>query len=540
MLLPRPATLLPGDGAFEITDRTVIVAPADLSRVTPWLQAALRAATGFPLDSTATPDSPTGAITLAVAGELGPEAYRLTSGAAGVRIIGGSPAGVFYGAQALLQLLPPQVYRKAPTGAVAWTVPAVTIEDAPRFGWRGVMLDVARHFMPKHDVLRFIDLMAMHRLNVLQLHLTDDQGWRLEIKGYPRLTEIGGWRSESQVGARPDCPGDGRPHGGFYTQDDIREIVAYAGARNITVVPEIEMPGHVQAVLAAHPDYGVTGQELDVGTRWGIIDHVANAEETTVRFFCDVLDEVAEIFPSEFIHVGGDECPRRQWEDDPRTQQLMRERGITREADVQAWFMGRIGEHLTGLGRRMVGWDEILEGEIPAGSVVSSWRGLQGAITAARKGIDVVSCPDNRVYLDFRQSDGPDEPIPVAIPLTVERAYGFEPVPPELDAAAARHILGGQANIWTEHMDSPRTVDFFAFPRLCAIAEVLWSHGPKDLDDFRRRLTEHLRRLDEIGVEYRHADGPRPWQRRPGIPGRPTSMADWMARTEALVADITD
>ncbi|MBN9610004.1 MAG: beta-N-acetylhexosaminidase [Actinobacteria bacterium] len=539
MLLPRPESFVRGDGAFRLTVATAIAAPTELARTAAWLQGALRPATGLPL-ATGVIGETGGTIELSLDEALGAEAYRLSVDPTVVRIAGRDPAGVFYGCQSLLQLLPPEIFRRATVSGVEWSIPAVTLQDSPRFTWRGVMLDVARHFLPKHDVLRFIDLMAMHKLNVLHFHLTDDQGWRIEIRAYPRLTEISSWRKESQVGAGAERPGDGRPHGGFYTQDDIREIVAYAAERHITVVPEIEMPGHVQAVLAAYPEFGVTGKPIDVGTRWGIIEDVANAEDRTVQFFCDVLDEVAELFPSRFVHVGGDECPREQWAADPRTQQLMRERGITREADVQTWFMARIGEHLSRLAKRMVGWDEILEGTIPDGSVISSWRGMQGAITAARKGYDVVSCPTDYVYLDFRQSDGPDEPIPVAIPLTLERAYEFEPVPAELSPEQAAHVLGAQANIWTEYMDSARIVDFFAFPRLCAVAEALWTTGERRFPEFADRLTEHLKRLDAVGVEYRHLSGPEPWQMRPGIPGRPTSMEAWLQLTAELVADIRD
>lgn len=539
MLLPRPDSFARSDGAFQLTTATTIAAPTELASTAAWLQGALRPATGLSL-ATGVIGETVGAIELSLNEALGAEAYRLSVDPTAVRIAGGDPAGVFYGSQSLLQLLPPEIFRRATVSGVKWSIPAVTLQDSPRFTWRGVMLDVARHFLPKHDVLRFIDLMAMHKLNVLHFHLTDDQGWRIEIRAYPRLTKISSWRKESQVGAGAERPGDGRPHGGFYTQDDIREIVAYAAERHITVVPEIEMPGHVQAVLAAYPEFGVTGKPIDVGTRWGIIEDVANAEDRTVQFFCDVLDEVAELFPSRFVHVGGDECPREQWAADPRTQQLMRERGITREADVQTWFMERIGEHLSRLGKRMAGWDEILEGTVPAGSVVSSWRGMQGAITAARKGYDVVSCPTDYVYLDFRQSDGPDEPIPVAIPLTLERAYEFEPVPAELSSEQAAHVLGGQANIWTEYMDSARVVDFFAFPRLCAVAEALWTTGERSFPEFADRLTGHLKRLDAVGVEYRHLSGPEPWQMRPGIPGRPTSMDAWLALTAELVADIRD
>lgn len=586
MLLPRPVRAHAAAGSFTLDANTVLVTAdvgpdsvgsptgahwhlAGLRDAVAFLQGALRPATGYLLpiapdgtapDGTApdgtVPDgtvldgtAPTGlSSTIELALDtadgpderLAPETYRLTVRESSVRIVGGDAAGVLFGCQTLLQLLPPEIFRRALVVGVDWVIPAVDIDDRPRFGWRGVMLDVARHFLPKHDVFRFIDLMAMHKLNVLHFHLTEDQGWRIEIKKFPRLTEVGSWRRESQLGCGDDRPGDGRPHGGYYTQDDIREIVAYAAARAITVVPEIEMPGHVQAVLAAYPEYGVTGRPIEVGTRWGIIEDVANSEQRTIDFFCDVLDEVIDLFPSRYIHVGGDECPRAQWAADPRTQQLMRERGISREADVQTWFMQQIGAHLAKRGRIMVGWDELLEGDLPDGTVISSWRGMTGAITAARRGYDVVSCPFDVVYLDYRQSDGPDEPIPVAIPLTVDDVYAFEPIPAELTADEAKHILGGQANIWTEYMDSPRTVDFFAYPRLSAISEVLWSASKDSLDGLHRRLDHHLRRLDAVGVEYRHASGPKPWQMRPGIPGRPTTRQAWQEFTDELVADIKD
>lgn len=538
MTIPAPAQFSPGHGHFTLNANTRITASAELLAEARQLAAALRPATGFPL-----PVSQSLAqghvINFAVDSALAAEEYQVTVTEADVTITAAGGAGAFYAAQVLQQLLPPQIYRRATTTGVTWQIPVCEIADRPRFGWRGVMLDVSRHFMPKADVLRFIDLAAMHRLNVFHWHLTDDQGWRIEIKRYPKLTEVGSWRRESQVGAQRECAGNNRPHGGFYTQDDVREIVAYAAERHITVIPEIEMPGHVQAAIAAYPELGVAGQQIEVGTRWGIIEDVCNIERSTVEFFCQVLDEVAELFPADIIHVGGDECPKVQWENDVRTRELMADYEIADINSVQPWFMAQIGAHLEKLGKRMAGWDEILEGPVPERTIISSWRGLTGAVTAARRGCEVVSCPTDPVYLDFRQSDGDDEPIPVAIPVDIARAYSFEPVPAQLTADEARFILGGQANVWTEHMDSPRTVDFFTFPRLAAIAEALWATH-KNYDDFWRRLPAHLARLDVIGVEYRPLDGPRPWQRRPGIPGRPTSLAEWEAFINELVANIRE
>jgi hexosaminidase len=535
MIIPRPITMRTTDGEFDFTEATGIQASAGLAGVAAWLQGALRPATGLSLG-----ESPDGAIQLVQEPSLGAEAFWLTTTPHSIRIEGGDAAGVFYGCQALLQLLPPAVFRRAAINGVRWVVPAVQIQDAPRFAWRGTMLDVARQFMAKHDVLRFIDLMAMHRLNVLHLHLTDDQGWRIEILRYPRLTEVGAWRRESQIGAAEDAPGDGRPHGGYYTQDDIREIVAYAAERFITVVPEIESPGHVQAALAAYPELGVTGEKLGVWTRWGINSNVLNAEESTIDFFTNVLDEVMALFPSPYIGVGGDECPKDQWRADPRTQQRMAELGVQDEDALQSWFTRRLDDHLSASGRRLFGWDEILEGDLAPGAIVASWRGMTGAITAARRGHDVVACPDDGVYLDYRQSDSADEPIPVSIVLTVADVYDFEPVPAELTKDEARHVLGGQANIWTEHMDSPRVVDFFAFPRLCALAEALWSTQQRDFDDFGARLEEHLDRLDALGVEYHRPAGPCPWQQRPGIQGRPSTREQRATSVAQMVANIGD
>jgi hexosaminidase len=542
MLIPRPTALSIGEGVFELTRVTRITAPAELAGAASWLQNALRPATGFPIDTGAD-----GAIELEWDPQLPPEGYTLDVELTGIRIAGGGPAGVFYGCQALLQLLPAQIYRKGRVLGVQWEVPVVSIQDAPRFAWRGAMLDVARHFMPKHDVMRFIDLMAMHRLNTLHLHLTDDQGWRVEIKRYPKLTEVGSWRRESQLGAASYARGDSRPHGGFYTQDDLREIVSYATDRAVNVVPEIDVPGHTQAAIAAYPELGLAREDsepLGVWTRWGIDDNVINLEESTVEFFTNVLDEVMEIFPSPFIGVGGDECPKNGWRLDEATQRRKAQLGLAGEDELQAWFIGRLDDHLSRKGRRLFGWDEILEGGLTAsvslGATVASWRGMAGAVAAAKAGHDVVSCPDNQVYLDYRQSDRSDEPIPVGTVLTIADVYRFDPVPPELTPDQARHILGGQGNIWTEHMDSPRTVDYFAFPRLCALAEALWFDGERDYDDFLFRLDAHLQRLDAVGVEYRRSTGPLPWQQRPGVNGRPVTPQQRSAYFSQLTSRIGD
>lgn len=546
-LVPAPTSLLSGDGFATITAGSAITAPPQLAAVALRLQEALRPATGFalPLVHTATNDAPDAdGIRLALDASLAAEAYNLIAEPdTGVTIVGGSPAGVFWGVQALLQLLPPAIYRSSRAAGVDWFVPAVEISDSPRFAWRGTMLDVARHFLPKREVLRFIDLMAVHRLNVLHFHLTDDQGWRLQINAFPKLTSVGGWRSESQKGHGPLAQGNGRPHGGFYSQDDIREIVAYAAERFIMVVPEIETPGHVQAAIAAYPELGVgdpANAPTEPWTHWGVNTRVLNLEDATIDFFRTVFDEVMELFPAPYIGVGGDEAKKIEWEQDPRSQERMRELGLANEEEAQSWIIRQLDAHLTAAGRSAFGWDEILEGGLAPGATVASWRGTYGAIAAARAGHRVVLCPDDEVYLDYRQSDSPNEPIPVGFPLGVEDFYNFEPVPTELTAEEATLVLGGQANIWSEHLDSPRGLDYMAFPRLCGLAEAVWGSPARDFAEFSTRLDAHLARLDAIGVEYRPASGPNPWQSRPDAPGKPITKEQRLAIQAELIANLKE
>ncbi|MBF4605128.1 beta-N-acetylhexosaminidase [Curtobacterium sp. VKM Ac-2884] len=572
MLIPRPRRAVPGTGAFEITPSTRIAADAASGSVRLYLQQTLRASTGQPVrdaaeDGAASADVSvrTGVISLRVSDDpslpAGPpspegeraESFRLTVTPDGVDVAGGSAAGVFYGVQALLQLLPADVYRSGRVGTGPWSVPSTIVEDAPAFAWRGVMLDVARHFRTKHEVMRVVDQLAAHRINRLHFHLTEDQGWRIEIRKYPRLTEIGSWRRESQVGAHvPDADGvlrpasfDGRPHGGYYTQDDIREIVAYAADRFVTVVPEIETPGHVRAALAAYPSLGVHPERpVEVWTEWGIADDVLNADDSTVDFFKDVLDEVIALFPSRYIGIGGDECPKVQWVEDPRTQERLRSLGLEDEEQLQAWIIGQLAAHVASHGRQAFGWDEILEGgTLDPSATIVSWRGLTGARTAAKRGHDVISSPDDQAYLDYRQSDLATEPIPVSIVLTVDDVFGFDPVPSGLTESERAHVIGGQGNMWTEHVDTARKLDYQLFPRVAALAEALWSAdvtGPRDVAEFRGRLAEHTARLEAMGIEYRHEAGPFPWEQRPGVPGRPHSREDRAAYIDAVTANIAE
>lgn len=538
MIVPQPQDVAGfGETVFEFGPRTVLAADPAVAAVALLIRQELGAATGFALPEAAGPDHEGSVLRLSLDPALPAEGYRLQVDRDEILLSGGDSAGVFYGYQSLRQLLPPEIYRTAPVRAGGWTVPTVTIQDAPRFRWRGAMLDVVRHFLPKREVLRFIDLLAVHRMNVLHLHLTDDQGWRIEIDGLPRLTEVGGWRSSSQVGAGASAGQDNRPHGGFYARPDLSEIVAYAARRHITVVPEVEVPGHVSALLAAYPELGVGGRPAEVWTGWGISSRLLNPEESTVSIVGDILDQVMDIFPSAVIGIGGDECPKDEWQADPRTQQLIAERGLAGEQALQAWFVGRMSARLAKRGRRPFCWDEVLEGEADPQTVVACWRGDHGVRVATGRGLDVVACPDDQVYLDYRQSDRADEPIPVQVPLTLERAYRFDPVPADLPESARHHVLGGQAGIWTEHMDSPRSLDYQVFPRLCAISEALWTAPrAREFADFQRRMQMHYRRLDALGVEYRPPGGPRPWQTRPGIPGRPAELADRQREVAEMVS----
>ncbi|MGW1891697.1 beta-N-acetylhexosaminidase [Streptomyces sp. NPDC002004] len=533
-LIPAPTgAVLPRPGGFAATESTVLDAGPGTERTERWLRATLGAALGLPLRP-AREGEARDVIALRTDANLEPEAYRLGVDGDRVEIRGGGPAGVFWGAQTLRQLLGPDAFRRAPVRPhAARTVPAGTLEDAPRFVWRGLMLDVARHFMPKGGVLRYLDLMAAHKLNVLHLHLTDDQGWRIEILRHPELTGTGAWRSRTRYGHRASSLWEDKPHGGFYTQDDIREIVAYAADRHITVVPEIDIPGHSQAAIAAYPELGNTDvvdtASLSVWDDWGVSANVLAPTDTTLRFYEGVLEEVLALFPSTFVHLGGDECPKDQWRASPAAQRRIRELGLADEDELQSWFIRHFDSWLSARGRRLIGWDEILEGGLAPGAAVSSWRGYRGGVAAAKAGHDVVMCPEQQVYLDHRQAGGGDEPVPIGYVRTLEDVYRFEPLPPQLTPGEARRVLGTQANAWTEVMENHARVDYQVFPRLAAFAEVAWSRLPvpaaRDYAGFERRMARHYARLDALGVDYRPPAGPKPWQRRPGVLGRPIEGA---------------
>ena len=516
-VVPRPAEVTRARGAFTLGPRTVIQADRRAEPVARRLVAYLEPATGYRLAirSPETSAAPEGVVQLAIdtsLARLGPEGYRLEARGHVLRIAAPAEAGLFYGVQTLRQLLPPQVFSDSLARGVRWTVPAVTVEDWPRFRWRGLHLDVARHFMPKEAVKRYIELLALHKMNTFHWHLTDDQGWRLQIRKYPRLTEVGGWRDSTVIGW-PDFRDTTRNrfkaerHGGFYTQDEVREIVAFARERFVNVVPEIEMPGHAQAAIAAYPELGVTGDTIRPWTSWGISRNILNPEARTVAFMQDVLTEVLELFPSPYIHVGGDEAPKAQWERSRRVQRLIRERGLKDAHEMQSWFIKQMDAWLTARGRRLVGWDEILEGGLAPNATVMSWRGTKGGIAAAESGHDVVMAPVSHTYLDSYQTElrekEPGEPLAINNYLPLERVYSFDPlagIAPEF----RKHVLGAQGQLWTEYIPDPKTLEYKAYPRASALAEVVWSpEARRDYADFTERLEQHFKRLDAMGVNYR-------------------------------------
>ena len=515
-IIPQPVTLVPRAGVFRITTRTIVWTDAASEPVARQLARYLEPATGLTIRVQVGGTLPAGAIAFhrehALA-RLGTEGYRLDVTPSHVTVRAPGTAGAFYAVQTLRQLLPAEIFREAPVDGVAWVLPAVSIEDAPRFAWRGAHLDTGRHFMPKEFIKKYIDLLALHKLNTFHWHLTEDQGWRLEITQYPRLTSVGAWRAQTIVGRQPrdraQWQFDRTPHGGFYTQADAREIVAYARARYVTVVPEIEMPGHAMAAIAAYPELGVTGEPVEVATTWGVFSDILNADDSTVRFMQQVLAEVLDIFPSRYIHVGGDEADKAKWKTSPRIQARIKELGLPDEHGLQSWFIRQMDTFLAGRGRRLVGWDEILEGGLADNAVVMSWRGTQGGIEAARAGHDVVMAPTSHTYLDYYQSrDQAREPPAGGGFLPLETVYGFEPVPPELEPQFATHVLGAQAQLWTEYMPNAKQVEYMAFPRLTALAEVVWTPvGRKDYANYLVRLARHLQRLQALDVNFRPLDG---------------------------------
>lgn len=507
-IIPRPQQVnVSNDAPFTLSAKTVIslgTNSQDMKRNANMLASYIEQATGI---RPAVGKSKNGAaIVLTIDKTIAnAEGYKLDADAKHIRIAGASAAGVFYGIQTLRKSLP-LVNGKASKVSI----PAVHIADAPRFAYRGTHLDVSRHFVTADSVRQFIDMLALHNINRFHWHLTDDQGWRIEIKKYPLLTQIGSKRAQTVIGHNSGKY-DGKPYSGFYTQKQIRDIVKYAADRYITIVPEIDLPGHMQAALAAYPDMGCTGGPYEVWQKWGVSDNVLCAgNDKTLTFIDNVLKEITQLFPSKYIHVGGDECPKTQWQKCPKCQarikalNLEAKDGHSAEERLQSYIITHASNYLKSLGRNTIGWDEILEGGLAEGATVMSWRGESGGIAAAKQHHDVVMTPNSYLYFDYYQSlDKANEPLAIGGYLPLETVYSYEPMPKELTADEARHIIGVQANIWTEYMPTFKQMQYMALPRLAALSEVQWSQPAlKDYNSFTNRLTEFTHLYDRLGYNY--------------------------------------
>ena len=427
------------------------------------------------------------------------EGYELKIGENSILISSKNSKGAFYAVQSLLQLMPIK------SNGLAIAIPCLELQDEPQFKYRGMHLDVGRHFFSVDFIKKYIDLMARLKMNTFHWHLTEDQGWRIEIKKYPKLQEIAAFRNETLVGHYNNQPHqfDGKKYGGFYTQEQIKEVVAYANTRQVTIIPEIEMPGHSQAAIAAYPALGCTGEQAEVATKWGVFDEVYCPKESTFKFLEDVIDEVLTLFPGKYIHIGGDEAPKTNWKKCAHCQRLIKEKGLKDEHGLQSYFIARMEKYINSKGKQIIGWDEILEGGLAPNATVMSWRGTSGAIEAAKEGHDVILTPGSHCYFDHYQSEDENEPLAIGGFLPLEKVYHFNPIPKELTEEESKYVLGAQGNVWTEYMKTEKQVEYMAFPRAVALSEVVWSSPEnKNYSDFINRLEQYQKRLDQLDVNY--------------------------------------
>lgn len=509
-IVPQPEHLEVRSGSFNLGPGARIQVEGFCRGEGDLLAQRLRTSTGYPLPVVLATALASKTIRLTAEGakaELGPEGYELEVSPENVTIRAASSAGIFYGTQSLLQLLPPRIFSPYPISSQAWAIPCVRVADRPRFAWRGFMLDVSRHFFSTPEIKQLLDAMALHKLNTFHWHLTDDQGWRIEIKRYPRLTQVGAWRRRIGFNLDPRAAtayGPNGRYGGFYTQAEIREIVAYAQLRHITIVPEIDLPGHSSAALAAYPQFSCSGgpytTDMSEATSPGVY---CAGNEKTFQFLQDVLAEVMDLFPGKFIHLGGDEVCVQNWRNCPRCRALMAREGFNRVQELQGYFVKRIQTFVRSRGKRVIGWSEIGTCAFDQSTALMDWIG--GGLEAARAGHDVVMSPEAYCYLDFYQSKNRSAEAPAAGAfLPLEKVYSFEPIPRSLEPSRQSHILGAQGNLWTEYIPSLAQVEYMTFPRLTALSEVLWSpKACRNLSDFKRRLAVQEQRMDQLGINYR-------------------------------------
>ncbi|TFH39471.1 MAG: beta-N-acetylglucosaminidase [Bacteroidia bacterium] len=510
-LIPEPVTLTTMPGEFLIRESTRIVVSEksdDVMLAAQYLSTLLTGSNGTDLQIIEATQPSARAINLVIGDipQLNDEGYLLDISEKKIVITSRTAPGLFYGIQSIRQMLPPEVEAADFKPVYPLTLPACKIEDEPRFVYRGMHLDVGRHMFPVEYIKRYIDMLALHKMNTFHWHLTEDQGWRIEIMKYPLLTEIGSVRKETLIGhgGRPPFEFDGIEYGGYYTQNEVRDIVKYARDRFVTIIPEIELPGHSQAALAAYPEFSCTGGPHEVATQWGVFDEVYCAgKDETFGFLEDVLSEVIDLFPGTYIHIGGDECPKARWIECPDCQARIKAEGLADEHELQSYFIKRIEKYLSSRGRRLIGWDEILEGGLAPEATVMSWRGIDGGIAAARQGHDVIMTPNGQMYLDHYQCEPEGEPLAIGGYTPLEEVYGFEPLPAELSADEQKYILGVQGNLWSEYLKTPEYMEYMAYPRFFAVGEIGWTRADqKDFDDFVRRLKLQWPRYDIIGINY--------------------------------------
>ncbi len=493
-IIPQPQSMELHDGYFQIGEGLHIVAADPLTFEARFLKEKIETAYGLEIPVLSKKKRAKPSIVLEISDVGLASGYQLHITDQGIRIKGQDATGVFHGVQSLVQMM-----------ASGPELPALTIIDYPRFGWRGMHLDCARHFFTVEEVKKYIDYLAMYKMNTFHWHLTEDQGWRIEIKQYPLLTEIGAWRDGSMIGHYRDQKFDSIRYGGFYTQEDIKSVVAYAAQRHINVVPEIEMPGHSVAALAAYPEFSCTGGPFEVEQRWGIFEDVYCAgNDATFEFLENIMDEVLALFPSEYIHIGGDECPKTRWKACEKCQNRIKAEGLADEHELQSYFIQRMEKYLNSRGRKIIGWDEILEGGLAPNAAVMSWRGIKGGIAAAKEGHYVVMSPGNPCYFDHYQHENKDmEPVAIGGFNPLGKVYAYEPVPEELDATESQFVMGAQGNVWTEYMKTFSHVEYMALPRMAALSEGLWTEADlKDYDQFLDRLELHVIILDQMGANY--------------------------------------
>lgn len=524
-IIPIPYKAEMKSGYFKVNRHTDIVmnsSDGDVQMVADGLKEKLSKATGSNITiGQVTGNQPGNSIFLNIDQSLrestGKEGYNLSVIKSKIEISAAEPAGLFYGVQTLYQLLPAGIYSNPDSLANAdldLKIPCLEVTDMPAFPWRGMHLDVSRHFFPKEFIKKYIDLIALHKMNVFHWHLTDDNGWRIQIDRYPLLTDVAAWRADREgvpwTECQPQHPGESATYGGFYTKDDIREIVEYARERFITIIPEIEMPGHAAEVFAAYPEFSCSGKKITVqtGSYWPNSDILCAGKDETFTFLENVLDEVIELFPSEYIHIGGDEADKTAWKACPYCQARIRKEGLSGVDELQSYFVKRIEKYLNAKGRKMIGWDEILQGGVAPGATIMSWQGFEGGIDAARQGHQVVMCPGSYCYFDHYQADPEFQPLAIGGLTTAKKVYSFSPIPSALSGEEGKMILGAQGNLWTEYISTPSHAEYMALPRMTALAEVLWSPaGLRNWDDFRSRLQTQFNRFSIMKVDYCQGSG---------------------------------